>query len=296
MLNRYKVFFVSLSTIATVIHANNIESLFVQDISKSTLMTSQKSFVSGTHELKNEDDEMQSLYVAFKYNFESSTDYNFFVSLSGGISSYNTDNPSVGTIGDNSDIDSLVTEFGGGLRYKLDQYSHIALGASVIYSSFEANYIHNSAISEDSKKIIDNIYNKSDKAFTYKTELNYDYTREINNHKAYLQSSLAYFNTEVDDLSPTSSSVLSYIKVGVYSPELLKIANLPFKTEVYMQETILGGDISDNMDMTNFTTLGVAFHLYTDTIVPIVDNVYFDVNYVTGDNIDALHLGLSISF
>ena len=296
MLNRYKIFFVSLSTITTIIQANNMESLFVQDISKSTLMTSQKSFESGTHELKNKDDEIQTLFVAFGYNFESNTNYNFFVNASVGLSSYNTNNPSAGLVGDNADIDSMVAELGGGLRYKINPESYLSIGASLIYSDFKTNYIHNNDMKKDDKKIIDNLYTNSSDALTYKTALSYDYNKTINNHNAYLKSSLAYYNTEVDNLFETSSSVLSYLKIGVYSPELLKILNLPFKTEVYLQETLLGGDISDNMDMDNFTTVGMAFHLYTNTIVPLVDNVYFDANYVTGDNIDAVHLGVSMSF
>jgi len=296
MLNRYKTLFVSLSTIITIAQADNMESLFVQDISKATLMTSQKSFESGTHELKSKDDELKSLFVAFNYNFESNTNYNFFVNASGGISSYNTNNPSAGIVGDNADIDSIVAEFGGGLRYKINPESYLSLGASIIYSNFETNYLHNNDMQKDDKDVIDNLYTNSSDALTYKTALSYDYNKTINNYDAYLQSSLAYYNTEVDNLSETSSSVLSYLKIGAYSPELLKIANLPFKTELYLQETLLGGDISDNMDMDNFTTVGVAFHLYTNTIVPIVDNVYFDANYVTGDNIDAVHLGMSMSF
>jgi len=243
----------------------------VVDIAKNTLMTSQKSFESGSHDIEV-DSENKALFVAFRYNLDSSSNINYFLSSSVGLSEYTNNINGL-------NIKSNVINIGGGARLKLNKSSYISLNSGITYSDISTN-----------------ITNDLD-ALTYQIDIKYDYETTINDYEAYLTLFSGYYYTKVDDLAvDNSSSILSHIKVGVYSPELIQLANLPFKVELYAQETFLGKDISDNLDMSNFTTIGMAFHLYTNTIVPLVDNIYLDINYVTGDNIDGLHISLALSF
>ncbi|SHO81027.1 hypothetical protein MNB_SV-15-184 [hydrothermal vent metagenome] len=260
-----KLIFIPLITI--FINANDL----VIDIAKNTLMTSQKSFESGSHDI-GDNQENKTLFVASRYNFDSSSNINYFLSGSIGVGEYTNDITSL-------DIKSTVIGIGGGVRLKLNENNYISLNSGITYSNISTN------ITKD----LD--------AITYQIDMMYDYKKTINDYDIYINALSGYYSTKVDDLSDKSSdSILSHIKVGVYSPELIQIHNLPFKVELYAQETFLGKDIADNLDMNNFTTIGMAFHLYTDTIVPLVDNLYLDINYVKGDNIEGLHIGLALSF
>jgi len=275
----------------------NMESDFVTDVAKTALMGSQRSFESGSHDLQAHE-EMWSLFAAFRYNFDSSSDWNLFANGAVGFSSFETNNPLAGTVGDHAELDAINIEVGGGVRYKINTASYIALGGGVIYSQVEPSFSYNNAATLLNQSTIDALYNSSDTldVYTYQVNVKYDYETQIAGYEPYVTAFMGYYYTDVDGLDETSSSTLAHIKGGVYSPELVKVFNLPFKVELYAQESFVMGDLEENMDVSNFTTVGMAFHLYTNTIVPLLDNVFFDMNYVTGDNIEGWHVGLSASF
>jgi len=262
-----RVVFIVLMSLS--LNANNL----VEDIASTSLMSSQKSFESGSYDLKDNSD-LDDFHFSFRYNFESDSSINYFIGSSVGLNSYT--NP-VTTL----ELDSTVLSIEGGGRLKLNDSSYLSIATGIIYSDIETNLIAN--------KDLD--------ALTYQANIRYDYENSINDYDMYMTLFSGYYYTKVDDLAvDNSSSIISHIKVGGYSPELIQIYNLPFKVELYAQETFLSKDISDNLDIDNFTTVGMAFHLYTNTIVPLVDNVYLDINYVKGDNIEGLHIGLALSF
>ncbi|MBN2824922.1 MAG: hypothetical protein JXQ76_06355 [Campylobacterales bacterium] len=288
---------VVLSLLSSAIYADAIEQNFVNDIAKTALMGSQKSFESGSHDLKA-NEEMWTLFAAFRYNFDSTNDWNFFVNAAGGVAEYKTGNPLVGNLGDCAKLEAVNIELGGGVRYKINNEMHIALGAGVLYSQIDPTFSYGNALTLPNRTRIDALYNGGDKldSYTYQANIKYDYETNVNGYEPYVTAFLGYFSTDVDGLDATSDSTLAHIKAGVYSPELVKIFNLPFKVEAYAQETFLMGDIKENMDTSNITQIGMAFHLYTNTLIKYVDNVYFDVNYVTGDNIEGFHVGVSAKF
>jgi len=287
----------TLSLLSTVIYADTNQATFVNDVAKTTLMGSQKSFESGTHDLKA-NEEMGTLFVGFRYNFESSSDINFFLNAAAGLAKLENNSPSLGVLGDRSVIESKNLELGGGVRYKINNESYIALGAGVIYSQVDSKFEYNSLTSTANRNFIESFYNQDGgmNAYTYQANIKYDYETNIKGYEPYVTAFLGYYYTDVDGFDETSSSTISHIKVGAYSPELIKIYDLPFKVELYAQETLLMGDIEESMDTKNFTKIGVAFHLYTNTIIKHVDNLYLDLNYVTGDNIEGVHVGVSASF
>jgi len=262
-----RVLFIGLITIS--LSANNL----VEDISSTTLISSQKSFESGSYDLKDNSD-LDDFHFSFRYNFDSDSRINYFIGSSVGLSSYT--NPIT-----KLDLDSTILSIEGGGRLKLNDNSYLSLATGIIYSDIETNIIGSSDLD----------------ALTYQANIKYDYNSKLNNYDIYMTLFSGYYYTKVDDLAvDNSSSIISHIKVGGYSPELIEFYNLPFKVELYAKETFLSKDISDNLDVDNFTTVGMAFHLYTNTIVPLVDNVYLDINYVKGDNIEGLHIGLALSF
>ncbi|MBN2826091.1 MAG: hypothetical protein JXQ76_12245, partial [Campylobacterales bacterium] len=278
------------------IYANAIEQNFVNDIAKITLMGSQKSFESGTHDLKATE-EMQTIFAAFRYNIKSTNDFNIYINAAGGIAEFTSNNPLVGNIGDRAKLEAINFELGGGVRYKINPQMHIALGGGVIYSQIDPSFEHGNLLTLPNRTQIDALYN-GDKldAYTYQINIQYDYKSNIDGYEPYATAFLGYFSSDVDGLDATSSSIIAHIKAGVYSPELIKIFNLPFKVELYAQESFLMGDIKENMDMGSFTIIGSAFHLYTNSVISLVDNVYFDINYVTGENMQGFHIGVSAKF
>ncbi|MEA2028527.1 MAG: hypothetical protein U9N49_06080 [Campylobacterota bacterium] len=290
-------YIVAVSLLASSIYAQNGEQNFVNDASKTILMGSQKSFESGAHDLKANEN-MKTLFVNFRYNFDSSSDINFYLGGAAGLSKLENDKPFLGELGDRVVIDALNVELSGGVRYKISNESYISAGGGVTYSQLNPKFEITSALALSNQTLIDTLYNSGGKldAYTYQANIKYDYETNIKGYEPYATAFLGYYYTDIDGIEETSSSTLAHIKAGIYSPELIKLYNLPFKVELYAQESFIMGDLEENMDTSNFSTIGMALHLYTNTIVPLVDNVYFDVNYVTGDNIEGLHLGLSASF
>jgi|GEM_PF-1224201 len=290
-------YIVAVSLLASSIYAQNAEQNFVNDAAKTVLMGSQKSFESGAHDLKANEN-MSSLYVNFRYNFESSSDINFYLGAAAGLAKLENDNPFLGELGDRAVMEALNIELSGGVRYKINDQSYISAGGGVIYSQLNPKFEITSALALSNQSLIDRLYSSGEKldAYTYQANIKYDYESNIKGYEPYATAFLGYYYSDIDGIEETSSSTLAHIKAGIYSPELVKIYNLPFKVELYAQESFVMGDLEENMDTSNFTTIGMAFHLYTNTIAPLVDNVYFDVNYVTGDNIEGLHVGVSASF
>ncbi|KIM08141.1 MAG: hypothetical protein KU38_10095 [Sulfurovum sp. FS08-3] len=285
------------SLVSSTIHADMVEQNFVNDVAKVVLMGSQKSFESGAHDLKSTE-EMKTIFAAFRYNFESTDDLNIYLNAAGGVAKLTTSDPLVGNVGDYAKLEAMNFELGGGVRYKIDSSSYIAVGGGVIYSQIDPSFTYNNALTLPNRTRIDALYNSSDAldVYTYQANIKYDYETNINGYEPYVTAFLGYFSSDVDGLDERSNSTLAHIKTGIYSPELVKILNLPFKVEAYAQETFLMGDIKENMDTSNITQVGMAFHLYTDTLIKYVNNVYFDVNYVTGENIEGFHMGVSAKF
>jgi hypothetical protein len=288
---------VVVSLFTSVICADAIEKNFVDDVAKTTLMGSQKSFESGAHNLQD-NEKMNSFFVAFRYNFESNSDVNIYLNGAFGLAKFENNEPMLGVLGDRSVVENKNLELGGGVRYKINSESYLAVGGGVIYSQTNAKYESNTLTSLANQTLIEQLYNTNEayNSYTYQANMKYDYETKVKGYEPYFSAALGYYYTNIQDLDETSSSVLGHMKAGIYSPELIKVFDLPFKVELYAQETFLLGDVKESMDMTNFTQVGMAFHLYTNTLVKYVDNVYFDVNYVTGENIEGLHIGLSASF
>jgi len=285
------------SLFSSTIYADILEQNFVNDIAKVVLMGSQKSFESGTHDLKSTE-EMKTIFAAFRYNFESTNDFNLYLNAAGGVAKFTSSDPLVGSVGDYAKLEAINFELGGGVRYKIDSSSYIALGGGVIYSQIDPNFTYGNALTLPNRTRIDALYNSDDKldTYTYQVNVKYDYETKVNGYEPYVSAFLGYYSSDVDGLDESSSSTLAHVKAGIYSPELVKIFNLPFKVEAYTQETFLMGDIKENMETSNITQVGMAFHLYTDTLIKYVNNVYFDVNYVTGENIEGFHVGVSAKF
>lgn len=285
------------SLLSTALIANSIEKDFVTQVAQTTLMGSQKSFESGSHDLK-EGEKMSTLFVGFRYNFDSINDINFYVNAAAGLAKYENNQPMLGVLGDLAVIKNSNLELGAGVRYKIDSNSYIGVGGGVIYSQVDSRFDINSLVADTNRDVIDALYNTQQErdSYTYQVNIKYDYETTVKGYEPYLSAFLGHYRSDVDGIDETSSSTLAHLKVGIYSPELIKIANYPFKVELYAQETLLFGDIEQNMDMSNFTKIGSAFHLYANKSVKYIDNVYLDINYVTGDNIEGVHIGVSASF
>ncbi len=292
--------------ILSQVHAdlkNEMEDSYVKGINTILFFTSEDIISSGSYEFDSKDETLDTTFFPLTHHFESDSDfYNFYVNGSIGYSKYRLENINRGAGSlDTIKIKTYALKLGGGIRMNILEDTDMMIGGSYIYSKVNSDYKTPQPLnsSDPVDKAINYVFNNKDDYNTYELFTSVGYHPTINEYKPYVRGDIRYFDTKIDDPYASVSDVtstISKLKVGVITPPVTNIADLPLKLEFYASEVFISGDMNDAMDTDNFFVAGTTFHLGTSTLVDWVSEVSFDVNIVRGDNLDGFNWGFGFSF
>ncbi len=293
--------------ILSAIHAEDtfrteVENVYLKAANTLLFFTSENIISSGSYTFSNDDQKLRTYFFPMTHHFKSNSDfYNFYVDGSVGYSKYEETNILFRGSVDDLDIRTYALKLGGGIRMNLWQDTDMMIGGAYIYSKANSDYhTPNPLVPTDSvDRTLDYVFNSSNSFDTYEFYSSIGYHPSINGYDPYLRADLRYFDTSIDDPYATISdisSTVSKLKAGVITPAVAKIADLPLRLEFYAWDVLLSGDMKEALDMRSFYVFGTTFHLGTATLNDWVSDVSFDVNIVTGDNIDGFNFGFGFAF
>ena len=291
--------------ILSQVHAdlqNEFENVYVKGVNSLLFFTSEDIISSGSYEFGSEDSILDTTFLPLTYHFESDSDfYNFYVNGSIGYSKYKEKNISLRGSLDEIKIRTYALKLGGGVRMNILEDTDMMVGASYIYSKVNSDYYTPKPLSSSDPvdRALEYVFNSNNDFNTFELVTSLGYHPTINEYEPYIRGDIRYFDTQIDDEYATitdTTAVISKLKVGVITPTVITIADLPLKLEFYASEVFIGGDMDDTLDTDNFFVAGSTFHLGTNTLNDWVSEVSFDVNIVKGDNLDGFNFGFGLSF
>jgi len=281
---------------------NAVENVYIKAANTLLFFTSENIISSGSYTFGSDDEKLHTTFFPLTHHFENDSDfYNFYVNGSVGYSKYEESNIDLRGSIDNIDIRTYALKMGGGIRMNILEDTDMMLGASYIYSKVNSDY-HTSIPLDNTNpidKALNYVFNSNNHFNTYELYSAVGYHPTINEYKPYVHADIRYFDTKINDLYATISdttSIVSKFKVGVITPPVANIADLPLKLEFYAWDVLLSGDMKESLEMNSFYVFGTSFHLGTSTLNDWVSEVSFDINLVRGDNIDGFNFGFGLSF
>jgi len=292
-----------LTSYANAGFGNDIADKHAKESIAITLLTSENIISSGHYTFGDLDMSLDTHFIPFTYQFDSSSNlFNFYATGSAGFSKYRDENQNLGrgTL-DTSKIFTYAVKAGGGIRVSLSNESDLMFGGAYTYSKSDTDFISSKVLnkSKPNDKVIDEILNGDEAHHTYELSTSIEYRPTMESYQPYLTADIRYFYTKIDTPYTTlskSTSIISKLKAGIFTPMLTQIYDLPFKMEFYTSAVFLSGDIDDSIGNSYFLVAGTTAHLGTRAIVSWVDEVTFDVNIVKGKNMTGLNFGLGLSF
>jgi len=270
----------------------DLANTYAKGVNAILFFTSEDIISSGHYSFDNSDTTLNTHFIPFTYQFESeSSFYNFYGNGSIGFSKYQ-ESPSPT---DRLDITTYAVKVGGGVRFKIAEDTDIMTGVSYLYSRSDSTFKTDLVLSDDLKKIL----NGSKTHHTYEVSSSIGYHPMIHGYQPYARAGIRYFKTDIDSpytsISKTSST-LTKLKVGVITPTVAKLYDLPLKLEFYASEVFLGGDMDDVLGFDHFFVAGTTAHLETSSLIRWIGEVTFDINIVQGENFDGFNFGFGLRF
>ena len=281
---------------------NEAENAYVRGVNSILFFTSEDIISSGSYEFGSKDDTLDTTFLPLTHHFESDSEfYNFYVNGSVGYSKYREKYIDIRDASDEIRIKTYALKLGGGIRMNIAEDVDMMLGASYIYSKVNSDYRTMKPLetSDPLDRVIDHVFRSDHDYNTYEFVTGLGYHPTINEYEPYIRGDVRYFDTKIDDNFATitdTTALISKLKVGVITPEVISIAGLPLKLEFYASDVFIGGDMDDTLDTDNFYVLGTTFHLGTTSLIKQVSEVSFDINIVRGDNLDGFNFGFGMSF
>jgi len=281
------------------------EDAYLKAANTLLFFTSENIISSGSYEFGSSEQTLDTLFFPMIHHFESDSDfYNFFVNGSIGYSKYQENNIDIRNNGelDELDVKTYALKLGGGIRMNIFKDGDMMIGGSYIYSKVKSNYMASIPLDTTNDFIdaaINNVFNSNKSFDTYELFTSVGYHPTINEYKPYFNADIRYFDTKIDDPYATISdtaSTISKLKLGVVTPPVMSIKDLPLKLEFYASDVLLWGDMKDALESDNFYVLGTTFHLGTSTLSNWISEVSFDINVVKGDNFDGFNFGFGFDF
>jgi len=263
---------------------NEAENAYVRGVNSILFFTSEDIISSGSYEFSSEDETLDTHFLPITYHFDSDSDfYNFYVNGSIGYSKYKEKNLDFRGSIDEIKIRTYALKLGAGVRMNILEDTDMMVGASYIYSKVNSDYYTPQPLnsSDPVERALDYVFNSDNDYNTFEFVTSLGYHPTINEYEPYIRGDIRYFDTKIDDQYATitdTTAIISKLKVGVITPEVLAISGLPLKLEFYASEVFLGGDMDDAMGLDNFFVAGTTFHLGTSTLNDWVSEVSFDVN------------------
>ncbi len=278
-----------------------MEKVYYKAANTLLFFTSENIISSGSYEFGSSDQTLDTLFFPMTHHFESDSDfYNFYVNGSVGYSKYQENNIDLRNDGlDELDIKTYALKLGGGIRMNIFKDADMMIGGAYIYSKVKSDYMTPDPL--DTNDLIDsalnNVFNSNKSFDTYELFTSVGYHPTINEYKPYFNADIRYFDTKIDHASISdTSSTISKLKIGVVTPPVVSIKDLPLKLEFYASDVLLWGDMKEALESDNFYVLGTTFHLGTSTLSKWISEVSFDINVVKGDNFDGFNFGFGFDF
>jgi len=281
-----------------------IEDVYIKASNTLLFFTSENIISSGSYEFGSSDQTLDTLFFPMTHHFESDSDfYNFYVNGSVGYSKYQENHIDLRNDGlDELDIRTYALKLGGGIRMNIFKDADMMIGGAYIYSKVKSDYKTPDPLGSyipELDEALDYVFNTDRNFDTYELFTSIGYHPTINEYKPYFNADIRYFDTKIDDPYATvsdSASTISKLKIGVVTPPVLSIKDLPLKLEFYASNVLLWGDMKEALESDNFYVLGTTFHLGTSTLSKWISEVSFDINVVKGDNFDGFNFGFGFDF
>ncbi len=288
------------------VHADfksDLSDVYAKGVNAILFFTAEDIISSGHYTFDDSDTTLNTHFIPFTYQFKGDSDfYNFYANGSVGFSNYEEEHIDFdrGTL-DTAKMTTYALKVGGGVRMNVLQDTDMMVGAAYIYSRVNSDFKTTKAldINNPDDKAIDDILNSNQTHHTYELSTSIGYHPTINEYQPYFRVGVRHFKTNVDAKYATISdttSVITKLKVGLITPEVTKIYDLPLKLEFYASEIFLAGDMDDVLGCNNFFVLGTTFHLASPIEKEWIKEVTLDINMVRGDNFDGFNFGLGLSF
>jgi len=282
---------------------NDLANVYAEGVNSILFFTSEDIISSGHYTFDDPDTTLDTHFLPFTYQFKSNSDfYNFYANGSIGFSKYREEYIDFGRgVQDTAKMTTYALKVGGGVRINILQNTDMMIGAAYIYSKVNGDFKTSKALNRNNPddKAIDDILNSNRTHHTYELSTSIGYHPTINAYQPYFRAGVRHFKTNVDSEYATISdttSLISKFKIGVITPELTKIYDLPLKLEFYASEIFLAGDMDDVLGCDNFFVLGTTFHLASPIEKEWIKEVTLDINMVRGHNFDGFNFGFGLSF
>jgi len=290
-----KLLIVSLLLAVTGLYADsrsNLANTYAKGVNAILFFTSEDVISSGHYSFDNSGITLDTHFIPYTYQFESpSSFYNFYANGSIGFSKYEEPLSPTETL----DITTYAVKIGGGVRLKPTEEIDLMSGISYLYSCADSTFKTDKVLTEDLEKIL----NGSRIHHTYEFSSSIGYHPAINSYHPYARVGFRYFKTDVD--TPYASitnttSTLTKLKVGMITPAVTTLYDLPLKIEFYASEVWLAGDMDNVLGFDHFFVAGTTAHLETLTLTHWIGEITFDINLVKGENFDGFNVGFGLSF
>lgn len=307
--------FLTLSSYADT--KSTLANEYTRSLNAILFFTSEDLISSGHYTFHAFDATLDSYFFPFKYAFKSDCDdYNYFVNGSIGFSNYAQHNVDLNrNTKDAFNFRTYALKLGGGTRFNTSPNTHINLGAAYIYSHVSGSYMTSNPLdmSNPIDKMIHDTLNTNHNHHTFEVSSAFKYHPIINDYKPYISLGIRHFRTKIDDsyaLIPDIQSSISELKVGVITPPVAEVFDLPLRIEPYASYIYLAGDIDNALNLNSFYVVGTTLRLSSYALTCWVEDVAslkrdtmdwikeltFDVNFVKGDNFDGFNIGLGVKF
>jgi hypothetical protein len=295
-----------LSTIMfSQVHADirsDIENVYIKSANTLLFFTTENIISSGSYEFGSKDQTLDTFFFPYTHHFDNESDfYNFYINGSIGYSKYEETNIDFRGSIDELNVKTYALKLGGGIRMNIAEDTDFMIGGAYIYSKADSDYKTPQPLDPNDPidNALDYVFNSDNDFSTYEFFSSIGYHPTINDYQPYVSADVRYFDTKIDDPYATISdttSTISKLKIGVITPPVTTISDMPLKLEFYASDVFLSGDMKEALDTNNFYVLGTTFHLGTQTVNDYVSDISFDINIVRGDNLDGFNFGFGFSF
>jgi len=307
--------FLTLSTYADF--KSDLAKEYARGINSILFFTSEDIISSGHYTFDEFDGTLDSYFFPFKYPFKSDCDdYNYFINGSVGFSDYREGNVDFNRNStDAFYFRTYALKLGGGTRFNTSENTHINLGAAYIYSRVIGSYSTANPLNTNNPndKVIKDILGSHQDHHTLELSSAIKYDPIINNYQPYVKLGVRHFRTRVDDtyaIIPDIKSSISKLNVGVITPPVTEVFDLPLRLEPYASLIYLIGDIDNALDLDRFYVVGTkllfgsyALTCWVEDVTSLqrdsmdwVKELTFDMSFIKGDNFEGFNVGLGVKF
>jgi hypothetical protein len=193
-------------------------------------------------------------------------------------------------------------KLGFGFRYKPQEHFYISVGYSLIYSVFKSTFNYSKIVNTpyyDVFKANDDLLNSRQENWTSEYIIATQYEYEIYEFLPYIFGEYKFYSTDTNLKLDTTYDVnsqdsISRLKIGSYSPSILKIYNNDVKLEGFYGKVYYDGEMAHAVDTSVYDIYGFGVHLFLKNKESIFKSIGIISEWTESENFNGYNIGLSM--